>query len=122
MSIGAFNKRHEITVQAYKESEPIRERGGIQRRIKTTPIDLRILFMHENAQEKRRQDGARYIQDSFTFQISSGEMIEKSFEIERGKTFITYNGNDYRVKLVKDYRSYRFTQAMQCTAFRIVDL
>lgn len=122
MSLGVFNRNHEITVQAYKESDAVREEGGLNRRTTTTPIDLRILLMHQRSRERRRANGKRYVEDMFTFQISSDEITLKSFEIERGKTFITYNSNDYRVKTVKDYRDYPLTRAMQCTATRIIDI
>lgn len=122
MSLGLFNSRHEITVQAYKESAADDDDGYNTLRTKTTPIDLQILLMHNKSVEKRRENGTRYIQDSFRFQISSTEIDAKSFEIVRGTTFITYKGNNYRVKTVKDYRHYPFTRAMQCTAVRIIDV
>lgn len=123
MSLAQFNQRHEIEVTAYKETDSEREYGGIVSRGKTDNVTIRILYMHiPNTREVRKPNGQRFREDGFKFQISEAEETEKSFSIESGKTFIIKNGHTYRVIEVKDYTMYKFTQAKQCLAVRLIPI
>lgn len=123
MSIAQFNIRHEIEVTAYKETDTDRQYGGIVSRGKTENVTLRILYMHiPNTREVRKKNGQRFKEDGFKFQISEAEETEKSFTVEAGKTFIIRNGHTYRVTEVKDYTMYKFTQAKQCLAIRLIPI
>jgi len=123
MSIAEFNRRNEIEVTAYNESESERQYGGIVSRSKGTEVTLRILYMHmPNTRMIRKPNGQRFQEDGFVFQISSSEETEKSFTVIAGKTFIIKDGNTYQVTEVKDYTMYKFTQAKQCLAVRLIPI
>jgi len=123
MSLAQFNRRHEIEVIAYKETTPIRQYGGIVSTEKTDNVTISILYMHiPNTREIRKPNGQRFREDGFKFQISQAEETEKNFTIETGKTFIIKDGNTYRVIEVKDYTMYKFTQAKQCLAVRLIPI
>lgn len=123
MSIAEFNKRWEVEVTAYNESDPTRKKGGIVSRDKGTEVTLNVLILHiPNRRETRNETGMRFQEDGFQFQVSDEELTNKSFEIKAGRTFIIRNGDVYRVTVVKDYREYKFTQAMQCLAVRSIPI
>ncbi len=123
MSIAEFNRRWEIEVTAYNESEPIRGVGGIIERELGDEVTLKIVHMHlPNTREVRDANGRRFKEDGFKFQISQDELTIKDFEIITGRTFIEHNGYKYRVTEVKDYRQYKFTQCMQCLAVRLIPI
>lgn len=123
MSISQFNQRHEIEVTAYNETDSVREYGGIVSRTKGNNVTIRILYMHiPNTREVRKNNGQRFREDGFKFQISEAEETEKTFTVEAGKTFIIRNGHTYKVVEVKDYTMYKFTQAKQCLAIRLIPI
>lgn len=123
MSIAEFNRRNEIEVTAYNESEPERQYGGIVERTKGSNVTIRILYMHiPNTREVRKPNGQRFREDGFKFQISSAEETEKSFTVIAGKTFIIKDGFTYKVVEVKDYTMYKFTQAKECLAVRMIPI
>jgi len=123
MSIAEFNRRHEVEVTAYNEGTPTRLEGGIVSRVKGTEVTLSVLIMHiPNERETRNETGMRFKEDGFQFQISDAELTNKNFEIITGRTHIIRNGYNYRVVNVKDYRQYKFTQAMQCLAVRSIPI
>lgn len=120
MSLGTFNRRHEITVKVYQESEPTRTTGGNSESTVSESVDLKILFMHQFSRIKRRENGQRYTEEIFTFQVSSRELDSVGITMETGRTFIIYKSNTYRIRTVKDYTMYPLTRAMQCTAVRTI--
>ncbi len=122
MSIAQFNQRHEIEVTAYNESESERQYGGVISRTKGANVTIRILYMHNDARMVRKPNGQRFREEGFKFQISESEETEKSFTIEAGKTFIIRNEHTYKVIEVKDYTMYKFTQAKQCLALRLIPI
>jgi len=123
MSLGQFNRRHEIEVTAYNESETIRGYGGIISRTKEDNVTIRILYMHiPNTREVRKANGQRFREDGFKFQISDTEETLKDFTVTAGKSFIIKDGNIYKVVEVKDYTMYKFTKAKQCLAIRSIPI
>lgn len=123
MSLSLFNKRHEIEVTAYNETESERLYGGIVSRGKTDNVTIRILYMHiPNTREIRKPNGQRFKEDGFKFQISEAEETKKNFTVEAGVTFIIRNNHTYRVVEVKDYTMYKFTGAKQCLAIRLIPI
>lgn len=123
MSIAEFNRRYEIEVTAYNESEPERQYGGIVSRSKGNNVTIRILYMHiPNTRIVREPNGQRFREDGFKFQISTEEETEKNFTVTVGKTFIIKDGFIYKVVEVKDYSMYRFTLAKQCLATRMIPI
>ncbi len=123
MSLAQFNRRHEIEVTAYNESETERKYGGIVSRTKGSEVTIRILFMHiPNKREVRKPNGQRFMEDGFKFQVSEEEEIEKNITVEAGKTFIIRNGNTFKVTEVKDYTMYKHTGAKQCLAIRLIPI
>ena len=123
MSLHEFNRRHEIEVTAYYEGDPQREYGGIVSRSRSSSVTLNILFMHRHdKREVRKENGQRFIEDGFTFQVRSDELTAKSFTITSGRTFITWGSDTYRVTRVKDYSMYRLTQTIQCDAVRLIEI
>lgn len=122
MSISEFNRRHEIEVTAYNETTSAREYGGIVSREKGANVTIRILYMHTDTRTVRKPNGQRFREDGFKFQISEAEETEKSLTVEAGTTFIIRNGNTYQVTEVKDYTMYKFTQAKECLAIRLIPI
>ena len=123
MSIAQFNQRHEIEVTAYNGTDPERQYGGTVSRGKGENVTIRILYMHiPNTRIVRKPNGQRFREDGFKFQISDSEETEKNFTVEVGKTFIIRNGYTYKVVEVKDYTMYKFTQAKQCLATRMIPI
>lgn len=123
MTLGFLNSKHEISVIAYNEKDAERLEGGIMMREKEDNITLNILYMHTlDLRETRGDKGQRFKQDGFTFQVSSNELLAKSFTIKVGQTHIIKDDFDYRVIQVKDYTMYPLTQAMQCRAVRKVNV
>lgn len=123
MSLAQFNRRHEIDVTAYNDTDPVREYGGIISKTRSASVTLRILYMHiPNTVEIRKDNGQRFIQDGFEFQVSDEEETEKSFTVIAGRTHIIRNGNTYKVVEVKDYTMYRHVMAKQCLAIRLIPI
>ena len=123
MSIAEFNRRNEIEVTAYNETGSERQYGGTVSRGKGENVTIRILYMHiPNTRIVRKPNGQRFREDGFKFQISDSEETEKNFTVEVGKTFIIRNGYTYKVVEVKDYTMYKFTQAKQCLATRMIPI
>jgi len=122
MSIAQFNRRHEIEVTAYNEANSEREYGGVVSRSIGSNVTIRILYMHRDTREIRKPNGQRFREEGFKFQISKTEETKKNFTVVAGKTFIIRNGNTYKVIEIKDYTMYKFTNAKQCLAIRLIPI
>jgi hypothetical protein len=122
LSLASTNKRHEVSITAYNESEATRMEGGIVERTKSSNVTLKILKMHNQSVERRTQAGQRYREDSFTFQVRSSELADKNFELHEGRTHFIYNGNTYRVLQVIDYSMYPLTKTIQGRALRKINV
>jgi len=52
--------------------------------------------------------------------VSKSELNKKSFTILNGRTHIIYNGNDYRIVIVKDASFMPRLQLYDCMAMRMI--
>ena len=114
-------RKYEVPATFWNESEATRETGGLPDRDDGVSVELFTTFMHAGREFVDEPEG-RFKRDLYTFQVSKKELFDKSFTIIEGRTFITYNSENYRVVRLHDYTAYTFMQLMECLCVKIIDV
>lgn len=122
MSLNILHVKHETTVTAYNEGEAVRKEGGIVERTRSEEISLKIVKFHESSVERRTNNGMRYVEDRFGFQVRKSELDSKNFQLMEGRTHFIINGNEYRVMKVIDYSDYPLTKSIEGVAVRKINV
>jgi len=114
-------RKYEVQATFWNESEATRETGGIVDRDDGEAVTLLTTFMHAGKEFVDEPEG-RYKRDMYSFQISKKELFDNSFTIIEGRTYITYNDENYRVVRLHDYTAYAFVQLIECLCVKIIDV
>jgi len=108
-----------IQVQAYNEKTIVRDTGGLTKKEDYDKINLKVTPIPEKGRFRQLETG-RFWEDKFHFHVSKSELNKKSFTILNGRTHIIYNGNDYRIVIVKDASFMPRLQLYDCMAMRMI--
>lgn len=122
MTLNILNQRHEISVEAYNEGVAVRGTGGIIERTKSDSVTLKIIYIHIGSRERRTNDGIRYREERFIFQVRNEELQEKNFQLIEGRTHFVKDGNTFRVNEIMDFSMYPLTKTIQGIAIRKVNV
>lgn len=114
-------RKYEVQATFWNETEETRETGGLTGREDGDSVVLLTTFMHAGREFIDEPEG-RFKRDLYTFQVSKKELFDKSFTIYEGRTFIEYNGENYRVVRLHDYTAYTIVQLIECLCVKIIDV
>lgn len=115
------NRWRYIEATFWNESLPIEDDSGLVTRTKGTEVTLYILLLKKGTMFFYGDSG-RFTEEGIKFQVDNNILEDNSFEIITGRTYITLNGNDYRVMDVKDYSDYDDVQLRECEAVKTISV